>query len=132
MSTAKRTFASQSQCVGSGDSYVTLSGTTESFGSNIDLETDGYEGVQVEVEVKWDAGPTDDVIVSVYAKLGSSYDGEEIAIFSQRMTRLDNDSTFLAIILRDILHCRVGVVQTGSTDSHDVRAYQKRWRWDIS
>ena len=130
MSTASRTFGSQTQIIGSGDGYTTLSGTTESYSSDVDLETNGYEGAHVIVEVDFDATPTDDVDVKIYGSLdGTNYD--DVAMFSQR---LDNgtDPCQVSFIVRDVLHFRVGVVQTGSTDSHDVRAYYQPWRWDIS
>jgi hypothetical protein len=42
MSTIKKNWAVQSQIAGSGDGYITLSGTTESYSSDVDLETNGY------------------------------------------------------------------------------------------
>jgi hypothetical protein len=48
MSTIKKNWATQNQIAGSGDGYITLSGTTESYSSDVDLETNGYEGAHVE------------------------------------------------------------------------------------
>jgi hypothetical protein len=59
MSTIKKNWATQSQIAGSGDGYITLSGTTESYSSDVDLETNGYEGAHVIVEINYDATPTD-------------------------------------------------------------------------
>jgi hypothetical protein len=51
MSTIKKNWAAQSQIAGTGDGYITLSGTTESYSSDVDLETNGYEGAHVIVEI---------------------------------------------------------------------------------
>ena len=127
MATIKRAFAAQTQIIGSGDGYVTLSGTTESFSSDVDLETNGYEGSHVIVEMDYDAGPTDEVEVAVYGSLdGTNYD--DTPIFSQQGDH-DTDPQQLSFVIKDLLHFRVGVKQTGSTDSHNVRAYVQSWNY---
>ena len=74
MSTAKKTWGSQTQIIGSGDGYTTLSGTTESLSSDVDLETNGYEGAHVIVEINYDASPTDEVTINFYGSLdGTNY-----------------------------------------------------------
>jgi len=35
-------------------------------------------------------------------------------------------------IVKDLAHFRIGVKQTGSTDSHDVRAYVQCWNYQSS
>lgn len=131
MATGKRVFATQQQIEGAADGYTTLSGTTEEFSSDIDLETDGYEGVEIDVDINFDPTPTDDVDINIYGRLDSSWDGNEIPVFSQRVDS-DNDPCRVPLIIKDFAHVRVGVVQTGSTNSHDVRIYCQRWRWDVS
>jgi hypothetical protein len=61
MATISKNWASQSQIIGTGDGYVTLSGTTESFSSDVDLETNGYEGAHIIIEINYDATPADEV-----------------------------------------------------------------------
>ena len=63
MATISKAWTSSSQIIGTGDGWVTLSGTTESLSSNVDLQTNGYEGAHIIVEVNFDATPTDDVDV---------------------------------------------------------------------
>lgn len=127
MATISKSWAAAAQIIGTTDGYVTLSGTTESYSSDVDLETDGYEGAHVLVEVNFDATPTDHVDVSVYGSLdGSTYDSTPL--FSQRVDKAI-DPNRISLIVRDVAHFRIGVKQTGSTDSHDVRAYHQRWRW---
>jgi len=127
MATIKRAFAALAQIIGSGDGYVTLSGTTESFSSDVDLETNGYDGSHVIVEVNFDSTPTDDVEVAIYGSLdGSNYD--DTPIFSQQIDK-DTDPNQISLVIKDLLHFRIGVKQTGSTDSHDVRAYVQSWNY---
>lgn len=127
MATIKRSFASQSQIIGSGDGYTTLSGTTESFSSDVDLETNGYSGSHIIVEMDYDATPTDEVEISVYGSLdGTNYD--DTPIFAQQGDH-DTDPQQLSFVVMDLLHFRIGSKQTGSTDSHNVRAYVQSWNY---
>lgn len=125
MATISKNWASQAQIIGTGDSYVTLSGTTESFSSDVDLETSGHEGAHVVIDINFDATPTDDVEISLYGSLdGSSYDVTPLwSMLADRAV----DPESLSFIIKDLAHFRIGVKQTGATNSHDVRAYAQRW-----
>ncbi len=127
MSTIKKNWATQNQIAGTGDGYITLSGTTESYSSDVDLETNGYEGAHVIVEINYDATPTDEVKIKLYGSLdGTNYDDTPIwEMHGDNGTNLQQ----LSFIIKDLAHFRIGVQQTGSTDSHDVRAYVQCWNY---
>ena len=127
MATIKKNWASQSQIEGSGDGYTTLSGTTEEYSADVDLETNGYEGVHVTVEINYDTSPTDEVKIKLYGSLdGSNYDDTPIwEIQGDKST----DPQQLSFIVKDLAHFRLGFQQSGSTDSHDVRAYVQCWNY---
>ena len=127
MATISKNWASAVQIIGSGDGYITLSGTTESFSSDVDLESNGYEGAHLVVEINYDASPTDEVEISLYGSLdGSNYDDTPLwTIQGDKGT----DPQQLSFIVRDLAHFRIGVKQTGSTNSHDVRAYVQCWNY---
>jgi hypothetical protein len=122
----KRSWSDAVQIIGTSDGYVTLSGTTESNSSDVDLETNGYEGVHLIVEINYDATPTDEVTIKIYGSLdGTNYDDTPIySIQGDKAT----DPQQLSFVVIDLNHFRIGVVQAGSTDSHNVRAYYKAWR----
>jgi hypothetical protein len=130
MATVKKNWASQAQIIGSGDGYETLTGTTESYSSDVDMETDGYEGAHVVIEIVYDGSPTDEVIIKLYGSLdGSTYDTNPIweiqgdkSISTQR----------LSFVVKDLAHFRIGVVQDTGTDSHDVRAYVQCWNYETA
>ncbi len=127
MATISKNWASQSQIIGTGDGWVTLSGTTEVFSSDVDLETNGYEGVHLVVEIDYDASPTDEVKIKLYGCLdGSNYD--DTPIWEMQGDK-STDPQQLSFIVRDLAHFRIGVQQTGSTDSHNVRAYVQAWNY---
>ena len=127
MATISKTWSAQIQIIGTGDGYVTLSGTTESLSSDADLETLGYEGAHVIVEVDADVGPTDDVDVKIYGSLdGTNYD--DTAMNSQRIDTA-TDPNQISFVVKDLAHFKLGAAQTGATDSHNVRAYYKAWRY---
>ena len=105
---------------------TTLSGTTESYGSSVDAN--GYLGVVRQIGILFDTSPTDDVIVSVYAALSDSFDAQDLPVQQIRVEAVSNDEVFLYIVTRDVEFSRVGVVQTGATDSHDVRVRSSLFR----
>ena len=127
MATIKKNWASQSQIEGTGDGYTTLSGTTEEYSADVDMETNGYEGAHVTVEIDYDATPTDEVKIKLYGSLdGSNYD--DTPIWEMQGDK-SVDPQQLSFIIKDLAHFRLGFQQTGSTDSHNVRAYVQPWNY---
>jgi hypothetical protein len=127
MTTINRNWTSQSQIIGTGDGYVTLSGTTESYSSDVDMETNGYEGAHVTVEIDYDATPTDEVKIKLYGSLdGSNYD--DTPIWEMQGDK-SVDPQQLSFVVRDLAHFKIGVQQIGSTNSHNVRAYVQCWNY---
>lgn len=127
MATISKNWAAQSQIIGTGDGYITLSGTTESFSSDVDLETNGYEGAHVTVEINYDATPTDEVKIKLYGSLdGTNYDDTPVWEIQRDKS---TDPQQLSFVVKDLAHFRLGFQQTGSTNSHDVRVYQQCWNY---
>jgi hypothetical protein len=127
MPTIKKNWTTQSQIVGSGDGYITLSGTTESYSSDVDLETNGYEGAHVIVEINYDASPTDEVKIKLCGSLdGTNYD--DTPIWEMQGDK-SIDPQQLSFVIKDLAHFRIGLQQTGTTNSHDVKAYVQCWNY---
>ncbi len=127
MATIKKNWAAQTQVEGSSDGYTTLSGTTEEYSADVDMETNGYEGAHVIVEINYDATPTDEVKIKLYGSLdGTNYD--DTPIWEMQGDK-SVDPQQLSFIIKDLAHFRLGFQQTGSTDSHDVRAYVQCWNY---
>jgi hypothetical protein len=127
MTTINKNWNSQAQIVGTGDGYVTLSGTTESYSTDVDMETNGYEGAHVTIEIDYDSSPTDEVKIKLYGSLdGSNYDDTPILEIQGDKSV---DPQQLSFIVKDLAHFRIGVQQTGSTDSHNVRGYVQCWNY---
>lgn len=127
MATISKSWGSQTQIEGTGDGWTTLSGTTEEYSADVDLETNGYEGAHVTVEIDYDTSPTDEVKIKLYGSLdGSNYDDTPVWEM-QRDKSVDPQQ--LSFIVKDLAHFRLGFQQIGSTDSHNVRAYFQPWRY---
>jgi hypothetical protein len=125
--TIKKNWASQSQIIGTSDGYITLSGTTESYSSDVDLETNGYEGAYLIIEIDYDASPTNEVKIKLYGSLdGSNYD--DTPIWEMQGDK-SVDPQQLSFVVKDLAHFRIGIQQTGSTDSHNVKAYVQCWNY---
>lgn len=120
------------QIIGTTNGYITLSGVTEVLSSNVTIETrdirGGWDGVMIDVEVDFDATPTDDVEVNIYGSLdGVTYDNVPLYSF---IVSKDLDPSILSFRIDYIPNLKVGIKQTGATDSHNVRVYMKRWKHD--
>lgn len=129
MATISKSWAAEAQVEGAADGYTTLSGTTEEYSTSVDLETDGHEGATLELGIDFDATPTDNVEIRIYASKDGSYVAADLPFIGP--IEIDNgvDTLSLHLIVRDLPHFRIGFKQTGAIDSHDVRAYHRRWRW---
>lgn len=127
MAIIEKNWADQAQIEGSADGYTTLSGTTEEYSADVDLEANGYEGAHVIVEINYDDSPTDEVKIKLYGSLdGENYD--DTPIWEMQGDK-SQDPQQLSFIIKDLAHFRLGFQQTGSDDSHDVRAYVQAWNY---
>ena len=118
-------YGTETQVLGVGDAYVTLSGTTEQQTDAVDVETWG--GVVFRVEVNFDSTPTDNINVMVYR----SSDGTTYDTTGQSMGQIGNNIDPGAkhyAIEGEAQYIKIGVAQNGSTDSHDVRVYATSYR----
>lgn len=127
MATISKLWAALVWILGGAASWSTLSGTTETFTSGVDMVTNGYEGAHVTPEVDFNGSPTDDVEVALYGSLdGTNWDDTPV---SRRMISKNTAPHQTSFPVRDLAYWRLGFKQTGSTDSHDVRAAYRPWRW---
>jgi hypothetical protein len=130
MATISKNWISQNQIIGTGDGWVTLSGTTEIFSSDVGLVTYGCEGAHLVVEIDYDSSATDEVKIKLYGSLdGSNYDDSPVW---EMQGDKSIDPQQLSFIIKDLAHFRIGVQQTGSTDSHNVRAYIRCWNYSVA
>lgn len=130
MAIISKNWSDPEQIAGVSNGYITLSGVTEQYSSDIDLETGGYDGAHVIVEVNFDSTPTDYVDVALYGSLdGINYD--DTSLWGQRIDKLTSPNQ-ISFVVRDLAHARVGVKQTGNVNSHDVRIYVQKWKYVVA
>lgn len=106
----------------------TLNDTTEFLSSDVDLETDGYIGSQIIIDVNFGVTPQYDAVVSVYSGLDTT-DYDDTPIYSQSIDK-DTDPNQISIIIQDLLHFKVGMKQAGTvTNDAVVTIKERRWRY---
>jgi len=133
MAIAKRVWTPQIWIEGDGTpTFTTLSGVTEEYSSTVDLETNGYDLLVLWPEVDFDPLPTDSVEFRVYSSPDAGVSWTNIPAYSIPIDNATDPSQLEIEIVNPPPHIRVGFVQTGSTDSHDVRCSYKASRWDIT
>ena len=128
MATGKRVFRAAAAIINA----VELPDATEQLSSDVNLETDGYMGSHVIVDVTFHASGAQNAVVSVYGSLdGTNYD--DVAIFSQEITVSAGNARQISLIITDLLHFRVGVKHKASdTNNATVTVTEQAWRYDIS
>lgn len=128
MATGKRVFRDLATIMNA----VTLGDTAESFSSDIDLETDGYIGSHVVVDVTFSASGSQNVVASVYGSLdGTNYD--DVPVFSQEIAVAAGASRQISLVIPDLAHYRIGVKHAASDTNHaTVTITEQSWRYDIS
>lgn len=105
-----------------------VSVTTGSYSSDVDLETNGYEGVHITIDADFPASPTDDLEVYIQGSLdGTDYDDTAMYAF---VIDKGTDPNQVGFIIRDVAHFRLYCKRSGSTDTITVTAKYKPWRWD--
>lgn len=109
-----------------------LGDTAESFSSDIDLETDGYLGSHVAVDIAFSASGAQNVVVSVYGSLdGTNYD--DVPVFSQEVAVSAGASRQISLVVTDLAHFRIGARHAVSDSNHaTVTITEQSWRYDIS
>jgi hypothetical protein len=105
--------------IGSASTWETLTGTTEFLSDVIDLIAGGYDVIEFFAQLDPDATPTDDVDVNIYGdRDGSSPDDTPFA--SLRIDK-GKDPNQISDIVEKRSKIMFGMVQTGSTNTHNVR-----------
>ena len=128
MAIGKRTFRALATLLNAQE----LGDTAESFSSDVDLETDGYIGSHVAVDVTFHASGAQNVVVSVYGSLdGTNYD--DVPVFSQEIAVSAGASRQISLVIPDLAHYRIGVKHAASDTNHaTVTITEQSWRHDIS
>jgi len=99
---------------------------TERFTSDIDLTRE----TGAAVDFKFDAsGATDDLVISLYQTIQSSWDGDEIAIWTGTVDSDGTEDIYTFSILPSYGagHYRFGMVRSGTTDTFEMDAEMRRW-----
>lgn len=120
-------YDTEAQVLGTSDGYVTLSGTTEQYTSVIDCNQ--WLGAVVAVEVNFDSTPTDDVIVTLYrCRDATPTNPDDVGQVLGTLSKAVDPNQRTFVISGEARYVRIGVKQSGATDSHDVRAYSTKFR----
>jgi len=95
----------------------TLSGTTESVTGAIDART--YWGLQITADIDYDVTPTDSVTINVRGSIdGTNFDDTPIDYVLGNKAQDPEQLTIM--IWNPPAYVKIGFVQSGSTDSHDI------------
>ena len=104
-----------------------VSVTTGSYSDAVDLETNGYDGAHVVVDVDFPASPTSNLQVDAQASLdGTNYD--DTALFSFIIDK-GTDPNQVSFIVRDVAHFRLYCKRSGGSDTITVTTKYQPWRY---
>lgn len=104
--------------------------TDGSWSSDVDLETNGYEGAHVIVDADFPVGPTNNLIVEVRASLdAANYDDSALLVFE-----IDKgiDPHQVSFVVKDLAHCKLFCKRSGGAQTITVTAKYQPWRYESS
>jgi len=130
MATIKRQFASEATVLSA--STITTAATGLTLTNDIDLETNGYDGAHVVIDVTWNASAASGVAMKLFGSLdASNYD--DIAIWSQTLSASTGTSKQYSVIIHDLLHAKLGFNPTTSDDNAPtITVKHQCWNWESS
>ncbi|UCE49955.1 MAG: hypothetical protein JSW47_07320 [Phycisphaerales bacterium] len=121
-------MATISKSWGSEDTIMNAVSVADgSWSSDVNLETNGYEGAHVTVDADFPSNPTDNLIVEVRGSLdGVNYD--DTPLFSLTVDK-NPDPNQVSFVVKDIAHFKLYCKRGGSTDTITVTAKVQPWRY---
>jgi len=104
--------------------------------TDVNLETDGYEGAQCSIQAI-PAGATfpDKLNVHIHGSINGTLYDTKTATVSHVLSSfiVDNPGSAiearLTFIIKDLAHFKVGFQSSGATNTWDVKLLVRRWRW---
>jgi len=121
MATISKSWGSESTIMNA------VSVTTGSWSSDVDLETNGYEGAHVVVDADFPSSPTDNLIVEVRGSLDGT-NCDDTALFSFTIDK-GTDPNQVSFVVKDLAHFKLYCKRDGSTDTITVTAKVQPWRY---
>ena len=113
--------------------FASVASDSASFGStetqiiDIDLETNGYEGVQVELDIDSSDG-TDDLLVYCYSSLDGT-NWSDTAFYSFSVSSPSTATEQIGFVVKDFLHDRVQGAASDTNSTISVSASHQCWEW---
>mgnify|MGYP005812501883 CR=1 FL=1 len=127
MATVKKVWNSPEVSIES----ASLGSATEAspeYSTAVDLETAGYAGCQIQIDLTADADPADTVVVGFFASLdGTVWDDSPFYAID-----IGDSDRILTVLITDVAHFKVGCWQNNATDVHSIDIEKMEWRWDAT
>jgi len=104
--------------------------TTGTWSSDVDLETDGMEGVQIAVDADFPASPTHNLVIEIRASLdGICYDDTPVYKFE---IDKGTDPNQVSFVIKDLAHFKLYCYRAGGTQTITVTAKCQMWNYITS
>lgn len=125
------------QIMGSSDSYQALDGLNEIYSEIIDLSIsdrrNGWHGVAIQAEIQYNGtSPVDGIAIKFYGSVNNVNYGQifsfDSATLYHMLTVNNADSNIISFTVEGFPYAKIGVLQTGETDTHGIRIYSRRWK----
>lgn len=104
------------------DGYTSDIDLTQQIGATIDFKFTG-------------SGSTDDLVLTLYRRRDSSWDGDEISIMSKTVSNDGSEDIFSWQLNGNLYgpgHYRFAMQSEGATDTFDIDVEARYWRYEIA
>ena len=119
-------WGDKKQILGTGDNYESIS-ADETLSNVIDLLSEGYYGVKIQIEVDFGDSPYHDIVLSIYP----SGDGTTFADVGAKYS-ISNTKEVKILTEQDYPYLKIGIKQSESVnndhlESYNARIYYRGW-----
>jgi len=102
------------------DQSVTMSDASPADGvtstGDIDLDTNGYDAVLVQIRITWHASATDYADINFYMSADSGSNDDTVAYYNRRVDADAGNTTRLSQLVRDVPYAQVAVTNQSNQE----------------
>lgn len=97
--------------------------------ANIDLATNGYDAILVQIDIDWHASATDYADINVYGSPDSGTTIDTTPLYSRRVEALENDPELISFLIEGVPYVRIEVDNQSNQEITDLQLLYAGRKW---
>lgn len=100
--------------------------------ADFDLAASGYDMIQVQIKIDWNAGATDYADINLYTSPNSGGQDDSTPIWSQRIVALANDPEYITVIIANVAYAILEFDNQSNQEVADLDIIYAGRKWTIA